>query len=92
MSSDEPAVEPTGDEDRGAVGGGPGLLAELKADPARLGLETLLLEIAKWSVSARSVCRTICSQKCRRSGFGRGVPGPALSIRRGCARIRRRRA
>ena len=28
-------------------GDGPGVLAELKADPGRLGLETLLSEIAK---------------------------------------------
>ena len=35
------------DEGRSAVGGGPGLLAELKAEPGRLGLETLLSEIAK---------------------------------------------
>ncbi len=42
---DHEAVLP--DEERTAVGGGPGLLAELKADPGRLGLETLLTEIAK---------------------------------------------
>lgn len=35
------------DEGRSAVGGGLGLLAELKTDPGRLGLETLLSEIAK---------------------------------------------
>lgn len=45
VGGDDPSA---GDEhDRRGVGGGPGLLAELKADPGRLGLETLLAEIAK---------------------------------------------
>jgi Domain of unknown function (DUF4158) len=36
------------DEGRaGAVGGGPGVLAELKEDPGQLGLETLLREVGK---------------------------------------------
>ena len=48
VGGDDPAAPAAGDEhDRRAVGGGPGLLAELKADPGRLGLETLLAEIAK---------------------------------------------
>ncbi len=49
VADDENAsTVPSGPEDgRAAVGGGVSLLAELKRDPGRLGLEALLTEIAK---------------------------------------------
>jgi integrase len=43
------------------VGGGRGLLSELKADPGRLGLETLLGEIAKLERIRAPACRATCS-------------------------------
>jgi len=58
--------EPAGTA-RGDVAGGRGLLAELKADPGPLGLETLLAEIAKLGrVRAIGCCRT-CSRASPRS-------------------------
>src|SRR6266536_3666907 len=39
--------EEEGQDRAGTVGGGPGVLAELKEDPGQLGLETLLREVGK---------------------------------------------
>lgn len=79
------------DEGRSAVGGGPGLLAELKADPGRLGLETLLSEIAKLErVRALELPDDLFADVSEKRLLAwRARAGRARSIRRGCARILR---
>jgi len=44
---DERPDSETGNDGEAVVGGGPALLAELKSDPSRLGLETVLVEVGK---------------------------------------------
>ena len=82
------AIATADDEGRSAVGGGPGLLAELKADPGRLGLETLLAEIAKLErVRALGLPDDLfadVSEKRLLAWRARAAP----STPRGCARIR----
>ncbi len=63
------------DSGDGLLGGGVSFLTELKADPARLGLETMLKEIAKLE-RVRSVCRQICSPTPRRGCWRHGVREP----------------
>jgi len=76
------------DESSEAAGGGPGLFAELRADPGSPGLESLLCEIARLErVLAIGLPQT-CSPKRTRSEWRCGARGRRRSTRRGCARIR----
>lgn len=75
------------DDERGAVGGGPGLLAELKADPGRLCLETLLTEIATLERVRALACHRTSSATYSTCAWWPGVRVRRLSTRRGCAPI-----
>jgi hypothetical protein len=76
------------DEPTEAAGGGPGLFAELRADPGSPGLESLLCEIARLErvLAIGLPTDQTCSPRRTRSEWRCGAHGRRRSIRRGYAR------
>ena len=64
------------------------LLAELKADPGQVGLETLLREIDKLNAIRACGCRRTCSPAHRRNWWRRGAPARPAPTHRIYARRR----